>query len=209
MSHPRKTGRVISDDDRWNHNIHYHSVIHRALSDRCQSALDVGCGEGLLARQLRRHVPHVVGIDVDEPSIRLAERQNPSHDIRYLLGDFLTFPFELASFDAVTSVATLHHVDAAAGLQRMADLLAPGGTLALLGLARNRFPRDLPREVAAVVAHRLYAMRYEYWEHTAPTVWPPPLTFTQMRDLVATLLPGADFRRHALWRYSIVWTRPL
>jgi 2-polyprenyl-3-methyl-5-hydroxy-6-metoxy-1,4-benzoquinol methylase len=205
----RETGRVIPDDQRWNHNIHYHSVIHRALSDRCQSALDVGCGEGVLTRQLRRHVPHVIGIDVDEPSIRLAESQNPSHDVGYVTGDFLTFPFELASFDAVTSVATLHHVDAEAGLQRMADLLAPGGTLAVVGLARNRFPRDLHREVTAVVAHRFYAIRYEYWEHTAPTVWPPPLTFTQTRGLTEALLPGAEFRRLALWRYSIVWRKPL
>jgi SAM-dependent methyltransferase len=200
---------VISDDDRWNHNIHYHPVIHRALSDRCQSALDIGCGEGVLTRQLRRHVPQVVGIDVDEPSIRLAERQRASGDVQYLIGDFLTFPFELASFDAVTSVATLHHVDASAGLQRMADLLAPGGTLAVLGLARNRLPRDLHREVIALGAHRFHSLRHDYWEHTAPTVWPPPLTFTQMRAVVAKLLPGADFRRHALWRYSIVWTKPL
>ncbi|MDT7539575.1 MAG: hypothetical protein QOI82_3160 [Actinomycetota bacterium] len=200
---------MISDDQRWNHNIHYHPVIERALSDDCQSVLDVGCGEGVLTRQLRRRVPEVVGIDVDEASIRLAERQSPSHDIRYVIGDFLTFPFESESFDAVTSVATLHHVDAAAGLRRMAELLVPGGTLALLGLARSRFPHDLHREVTAVVTHRLYAMRREYWEHTAPTVWPPPLTFAQMRALVATLLPGAAFHRHALWRYSIVWSKPL
>lgn len=199
---------VIPDAERWNHNIHYHPVIAAALPDHCQCVLDVGCGEGVLSRLLRRHVPHVVGIDVDEHSISLAVQQSPPGDIRYVIGDVLTHPLEPESFDAVTSVATLHHLDAEAGLGRMAELVAPGGTLALVGLARSRLPQDLHWELRAVVAHRLHAVRRRYWEHSAPTVWPPPLTFKQMQALSTALLPGAAFRRHALWRYSIVWKKP-
>jgi hypothetical protein len=47
-----------------------------------------------------------------------------------------------------------------------------------------------------------------YWEISSPTVWPPPETYAGMRDLAAELLPGTRFRRHLLWRYSLVWTRP-
>jgi len=39
-------------------------------------------------------------------------------------------------------------------------------------------------------------------------VWPPPESYTSMRALTRELLPGARFRRHLFWRYSIVWTRP-
>jgi hypothetical protein len=40
-------------------------------------------------------------------------------------------------------------VDAGAALARMGELLAPGGTLAVVGLARTRYPADLPFAAAA------------------------------------------------------------
>lgn len=202
------TQPVIPDERRWNHNIHYHPVVLAALPERCQSALDVGCGEWILTRQLREQVRQVVGIDLDERSIRLAEQRTHDLDIQYIVDDVLTHPFAAGSFEAVASVATLHHLDADAGLRRMADLVAPGGALIVVGLARSRLPRDLHWEVAALLAHRLQARRRGLWEHSAPTVWPPPLTFAQMKRLSAALLPGAVFRRHTLWRYSIVWNKP-
>jgi hypothetical protein len=40
----------------------------------------------------------------------------------------------------ITSVAALHHMDARAALDRMSQLLAPGGRLAIVGLARTVTP---------------------------------------------------------------------
>ena len=36
----------------WNHNVHYLPVILAAVPPGCGAALDVGCGDGLLARRL-------------------------------------------------------------------------------------------------------------------------------------------------------------
>jgi len=36
----------------WNHNVHYQPVILRAVPADCAAALDVGCGDGTLARKL-------------------------------------------------------------------------------------------------------------------------------------------------------------
>jgi len=63
----------------WNHNIHYHPVIPDAIPARAQRALDVGCGEGTLARELRAVVPQVTAIDADPASIDLARQQDPAH----------------------------------------------------------------------------------------------------------------------------------
>jgi enterochelin esterase-like enzyme len=38
----------------WNHNIQYHDVVLRSIPRRAARALDVGCGQGLLAQQLAR-----------------------------------------------------------------------------------------------------------------------------------------------------------
>jgi SAM-dependent methyltransferase len=194
---------------RWNHNIHYHPVLLAAVPERCRSALDVGCGEGVLARRLRRTIPRVTAIDLDEQSIELARADTQADEIDYVLGDFIAYPFEPASFDFIVCVAALHHMEAAAALNRMCELLTPGGTLAVLGLARSRYPADLPRDIAAVAVHRAHWLaRREVWRSPAPTMWPPPHTYPEIRSLAECTLPGARVRRHLLWRYSLIWTKP-
>ena len=38
---------------RWNHNIHCHGVILKEVLEGVRMALDVGCGNGLLTRELQ------------------------------------------------------------------------------------------------------------------------------------------------------------
>jgi SAM-dependent methyltransferase len=61
---------------RWNHNLHYHRVILEVLPSHCRRVLDVGCGEGALARQLRTIAPEVTAIDLDPASIDLARHHD-------------------------------------------------------------------------------------------------------------------------------------
>lgn len=195
----------MSQDSRWNHNIHYHPMILSAVPAGARTALDVGCGEGTLTRALRSFVPSVVGVDLDSPSLDLARAAG--EDITYVCGDVLAHPFALGSFDVVVSVATLHHMDASTALARFRSLLRPGGRLVVLGLARTSL-HDLPAAVAGAVAHRVYKRSREFWEHPSPQVWPPPLTYSQMRRLATRELPGVVYRRHLLWRYSLTWEKP-
>ena len=193
-------------------------MILDAIPPGCERALDVGCGTGALTRRLKRLVPHVTGIDRDERSIQLARAHPGAAGIRYLQADFLTAPLEPASADLVTSIASLHHMDAGAALQRMADLLRPCGVLAVVGLARASSPTDLAPEIPAVVGtqlhkaasavRRLGAAGGPATAYTPPVIWPPPLTYRDMRRLAADVLPGARYRRHLYWRYSLVWAKP-
>lgn len=199
-------GRV-SEPGRWNHNTHYHPLILAEIPAGCDRALDVGCGEGMLARKLAGRVPRVVGIDQDAASIELAGNRSPDQQIEFICGDFLAHPFPPASFGMITCVAALHHMDPSAALARMRELLVPGGTLVINGVAQNEV-RDLPWELPAALANLGYRARYGYWKHPSPVVWPPPHTYRQIRSLAATVLPGVRYRRHLLWRYSLVWARP-
>jgi SAM-dependent methyltransferase len=192
----------------WNHNLHYHPVLLAAVPQRCERALDVGCGEGVFARKLLPSVATVTAIDRDQDVIETARRLEAGSEIDYLVGDFMTFPLEPESFELVVCVAALHHMDEEAALRRMADLLRPGGTLAVLGLARSRYPRDLGRDLLATGANWIHRLARGYWESPAATVWPPPHTFLGVRAITERVLPGAHFRRYLLWRYSIVWGKP-
>ena len=191
-------------DDRWNHNIHYQRLVLREIPDDARRALDVGCGEGLLARALRQGVPEVVGIDRDAASIALA--RTAGSDVEYVHDNVLSHPFAPGSFDLVASIAVLHHMDTAAGLKRMADLLAPGGRLVVVGHARSRLPRDLGWELAGAVLTRTIKLRRRYWEHSAP-IAEPRETYAEVRAVAERVLPGVRYRRLALWRYLLVWTK--
>jgi SAM-dependent methyltransferase len=118
----------------------------------------------------------------------------------------MAYPFELASFDFISSVASLHHMDEAAALDRMRALLRPGGRLVVLGLARSSRPRDWVVDVAGMVANRAHKRSKTEVEDGSPKIWPPPHTYRQTRRLALRVLPGARHRRHLLWRYSLVWT---
>src|SRR5262245_4893771 len=196
----------------WNHNDHYHQLIIDVIAPDCQSALDVGCGQGALTRRLRQLIPHVTGMDRDERSIALASAcaQAKFPDIRYVQADFLAEPVEPGSFDLVTSVASLHHMDAEAALRKMADVLCPGGVLVVIGLARDFSPTILALIVPAMIGnwmHRAVAA----WSRRArpapagiayqsPVIWPPATTYRQARRLAERILPGVRYRRRLYWR---------
>lgn len=191
-------------DRRWNHNVHYFPVVLDAIPGGARRALDVGCGEGMLTRQLRERVPEVIGLDLDEAGLALARRQND--EITYVRGDFLTCPFEPGSFDLISMVATLHHMDLSAALARARELLRPGGVLCVIGLARGRPLHDIHIELAAAVTHRFHAWRNGVWQHPSP-VQAPSETYAEMRRISDEALPGSHFRRRVLWRYSLIWAK--
>ncbi len=204
--------------ERWTQNGHYHQVILDAIPAGCAAALDVGCGAGGLTRRLRAAGPRVTGLDRDEQCIRVARGHPGAVGIGYLVGDVARAPLRPESFDLVTSVAMVHHLDAELALRQMAGLLRPGGVLAVVGLARDRSPADFGRAVPASAGTQLHRLA-DAWlvrrtgrrppaPHQPPLVWPPPLSYRQMRRLAERLLPGARYRRHLYWRYSLVWTKP-
>jgi SAM-dependent methyltransferase len=193
-------------------------VILDAIPPGCERALDVGCGTGALTRRLKPLVPRVTGVDRDERSIQLARAHPGAAGIRYLQADFLTATFEPASLDLVTSIASLHHMDVRAALRRMSGLLRPGGVLAVVGLARASWPAELAAVIPAAAGTQLHRAASAIRRRRAgarpgpayqpPVIWPPPLTYRDMRRLGTGMLPGAHYRHRLYWRYSLVWTKP-
>lgn len=192
----------------WNANTHYHRVVLAALSSDVSRVLDVGCGDAILAADLvHAGVPHVVALDVDRPVLERARARHDNRTIEWVHGDVLDAAFEAESFDAVVSVAALHHMDAAQALARFAQLVRPGGTVVVIGLAANAWS-DMPLAALGMTSRLVLRLAHGSWSHSAPTCWPPPLTYREMKVLSARVLPGVRYRRHLLSRYSLVWRKP-
>lgn len=193
----------MADRERWNSNLHALDRLLRTIPAGARRGLDVGCGEGETARRLRRHVEHVTGIDPDQPSID--EARSHGDDITYVVADLESADLAPASFDVVTAVASLHHMEHRAGLTALRELVAPGGVLLVVGLARSRSPLDFARDALDVVGVRRQMLTREVWETPAPKTWPPPWTYTEARRVSAELLPGVAYRRVPHFRYTLRW----
>lgn len=201
----------MARDGYWNHNVHYQPVILRAVPPRCGPALDVGCGDGMLARRLAERCTEVTGIDRDARMIALAreraQAQEHSGQVTFVAADFLAYPLAEASFDFVRANTSLHHMDFAAALTAMIRVLRPGGHLAVIGLAKIGSLADLVPEVPAAVVNLFYRAVYHEGNSGAP-VKDPEMTWGQVRATANTLLPGVRYRRQPLWCYSLLWRKP-
>ena len=139
----------MAADNRWNWNIHYHSVVLNAVPSDATSALDVGTGDGLLAFDLADRGLRVVAVDTDGDSVvRARADTRASGQIEFVVGDLFTYDFAPSSSDVVASIAMLHHVDTEAALRRMKEIVRPGGVVAIVGFACVSRPTDRVRALA-------------------------------------------------------------
>jgi ubiquinone/menaquinone biosynthesis C-methylase UbiE len=107
--------------------------------------LDVACGTGNFCRGFARTVGPtglVVGIDVSETMLtRAAEdtRRAGLANTAYVRGDAQELPSLDKSFDAICCFAAFHlFEDPMRALDRMTEVLTPGGRIAIFTTARHR-----------------------------------------------------------------------
>ncbi len=206
-------------DDGWNHNNHYHNFLLKQLPPRCERALEVGCGRGALARLLAERADQVTALDLSPEMIRIAREQSSAcSNITFEAGDVMVYDLPVNHYDAIASIATLHHLPLAPVLLKLKAALRPGGVLLVLDLYQAGGWYDYLSGVLAVPLHLALklikggrarpspAERAAWDEHGQHDVY---LTLAQVRQTCAEILPGACVTRHLLWRYSIIWKKPL
>jgi ubiquinone/menaquinone biosynthesis C-methylase UbiE len=194
----------------WNHNVHYQPVILRAVPADCAAALEVGCGDGMIARRLAERCTVVTAIDRDARMISVARSSTPAAGpgrVSSVEADFLAYPVASASFDFACANTALHHMDFGAALAAMARALRPCGRLAVVGLAANGSIGDYLADAPGLPVDWIYRARYRKGGSGAP-VKDPEMTWAGVRATARRLLPGVRYRRHVLWRYSLLWRKP-
>jgi 2-polyprenyl-3-methyl-5-hydroxy-6-metoxy-1,4-benzoquinol methylase len=211
--------RVLSALERfhaarpWDHNTHFHRWILRQLPRRVGSALDVGCGSGDLARLLAGRAERVHGVDADPAIIARARELTPTAvPVTYTVADAPT-GLPAGPYDVITCVAVVHHLPFTQALQAFRDRLAPGGTLVIVGVSRERTPVDHLLGVASIPLNIVMALLKSRGRPVSRPVSmtartrPAVMTFPETVREARTVLPGARLRRRLLWRHTLVWHR--
>ncbi len=91
--------------------------------------LDVGCGTGIAARQFQAAGCTVLGVEPDARMAGFARARGLAVEV----ATFEAWDPAGRRFDAVTAAQSWHWVDPAAGAAKAAQVLRPGGRLAIFG----------------------------------------------------------------------------
>ncbi len=93
--------------------------------------LDLGCGNGYIARRLARRGARVIGVDASAPLLERAKAREAAEplDIRYCLGDAAHLSeIPTASVDVVVANMSLMDIaDGASAIREVGRVLRPGG----------------------------------------------------------------------------------
>ena len=187
--------------DRWNHNSQQYPRVAELIAD-CPLVLDVGCGEGTLARYLAEQGHQVVGIDPDSRVL-----PDDGENTHFMIGDATGLPFADDSFDAVVAVMVLHQTRLELALVEMRRVLRPGGLLVDVGYARNKGIGERLRSAADIPGDLVARIGATRWE--PDTIKMDALQgWSETRDAIQGILPGASWERVGGWRYLSVWRHP-
>ena len=136
-----------------------------SLTELCEPqsdfvALDVGCGTGIVTRELSSRVRKAIGIDLSMDMISQAVKNDESADPnlkpRYIYGDAQCMSFRDCTFDLVTARMSFHHIDnVAKAMEEVYRVLKAGGRFVLCeGVPPDHKTRQRYEEIFALKEKR-------------------------------------------------------
>jgi SAM-dependent methyltransferase len=106
----------------------------RWVADRIRSApagtfLDVGCGDGSLARWLAKlSARPMLGSDISGKAIEIASRgKKPVDDCEFFVADFCAIPLKSGAVSAITALDCVQHAEPSILAAELARVCIPGG----------------------------------------------------------------------------------
>lgn len=156
-----------------------------------KTALDIGCGAGLVCEPLCRLGADVTGVDAaaDNVAAAAAHAEAGGLDIRYMAGEVASL--DIGTFDLVTSLEVVEHVaDKQAFLTDVTARMAPGGLLVLSTPNRTAASRLLLVGAAEAVGY--VPKGTHHWEDF--------VTPEELEDLLSEVGLEVTERRGVAWR---------
>src|SRR5690606_17460525 len=115
-------------------------IVERIIMHKIENPLilDVGCGAGFLCNELSEKGYRVKGIDLSRESLAIARQYDKTKLVEYQIADAYKLPFQANSFDVITCLDFLEHVDRPHEVIReISRVLKPGGLFFFHTFNRN------------------------------------------------------------------------
>src|SRR5215475_13901449 len=120
--------------------------------------LEVGCGSGQLTRSLLARGLRVTAVEPGKSLVALARKNlEGAGEVEFVNAQFEDALLPREQFQAVFSASAFHWVDPKVSWQKAAEVLVPGGALALVQYFGLEEPRSKPDQEAALAAMRKVA----------------------------------------------------
>ena len=160
-----------------------------------RGVLDVGCGTGIAARQFQAAGCRVLGVDPDARMAGLARRFGVEAEV----AKFEDWDPAGRAFDAVVAGQAWHWVDPVAGAAKAAQVLRPGGRLAVFW---NSFrpPAEVDKAFAEVW-HRVFGSPFSLATLAGPDAYSAMCT-----KAAGGMRQAGTFGDPEEWRFD--WDRP-
>lgn len=107
-------------------------ILNYAEVTAGKTVLDVACGTGvMIPYYLERNVANVTGVDISPNMAKIAKEKFPQENVQIICGDVEELDFK-EKFDCIVVYnAFPHFPEPKRLLERLAELLKPGGTLTI------------------------------------------------------------------------------
>ena len=190
----------------WNHNYAYNHWVSEKIGNRSR-ILDVGCGDGTLALYLRTTDNEILGIDISDPAIQKANKNNSYSNVSFLQTTFEDLQENNKNFDAIVFVASIHHMDMANAIDKAKRLLAKNGVLIIVGLAKPSGLFDWVVELARIIPSKIVSLvkKNTTSEELDLDVSYDFPAMKEVRQICNEKLCGYTLRYGLHYRYLLTW----
>lgn len=131
--------RYEDSHPRFWHKIKGRKVLEMLKPEANDRILEIGCDTGWLARKLMDYSKNVVGIDVNDAGLKIADMRN------LLCMDAANMGFADNSFDKIVCLHTIEHVqEINRAFEEMSRVLKPSGSILLI------YPFEIIRGICAM-----------------------------------------------------------
>jgi SAM-dependent methyltransferase len=155
--------------------------------------LDAGCGGGRYSKIAGEAGARVVGADHSSAVDKAAPLCGHLEDVHFLQADLKQLPLEPASFDAAFSIGVMHHdVDTKAVFDAVAQMVKPGGRLAVWLYRRNQWWQEILNNQLRRQTVRMRPERLEQWCKFGAWLGGVPVLNKTLNKLV-------NFSSHPVW----------